>query len=39
MVMMSVGFIRLKRWIKQTPVVWDAFQKARAFAGSLTAKN
>ena len=38
-VMMSVGFTKLKRWIKQTPVVWDAFQKARAFTGSLKAKN
>jgi len=38
-VMMSVGFTKLKRWIKQTPVVWDVFQKARAFAGSLKAKN
>jgi len=26
---------RLKRWIKQTPVVWSAFSAARAFSGSL----
>lgn len=26
---------RLKRWIKQTPVVWSAFRAARAFIGSL----
>ena len=26
---------RLKRWIKQTPVVWNAFSAARAFIGSL----
>jgi CelD/BcsL family acetyltransferase involved in cellulose biosynthesis len=26
---------RIKRWIKQTPVVWRAFSAARAFAGSL----
>jgi len=26
---------RVKRWIKQTPVVWRAFSAARAFAGSL----
>jgi CelD/BcsL family acetyltransferase involved in cellulose biosynthesis len=26
---------RLKRWIKQTPVVWSAFSAARAFIGSL----
>jgi CelD/BcsL family acetyltransferase involved in cellulose biosynthesis len=38
-VMMSVGFTKLKRWIKQTPVLWDAFQKVRAFAGSLKAKS
>ena len=27
---------RLKRWIKQTPVVWSVFSTARALAGSLT---
>jgi len=27
---------RLKRWIKQTPVLWNAFSAGRAFAGSLT---
>ena len=27
--------IRLKRWIKQTPVLWNAFSAARAFIGSL----
>jgi CelD/BcsL family acetyltransferase involved in cellulose biosynthesis len=26
---------RLKRWIKQTPAVWNAFSAARAFIGSL----
>ncbi len=26
---------RIKRWIKQTPVVWSAFSAARAFVGSL----
>ena len=26
---------RLKRWIKQTPVLWNAFSGARAFIGSL----
>ena len=26
---------RMKRWIKQTPVVWSAFSAARAFVGSL----
>jgi CelD/BcsL family acetyltransferase involved in cellulose biosynthesis len=38
-VAMSVGYSKLKRFIKQTPVMWDAFQKARAFTGSLKAKN
>lgn len=28
---------RLKRWIKQTPVLWNAFSKGRAFVGSLAA--
>jgi len=27
---------RLKRWIKQTPVLWSMFSTARAMAGSLT---
>ncbi len=27
---------RLKRFIKQTPVLWNAFSAARAFAGSLS---
>ncbi len=26
---------RVKRWIKQTPTVWNAFSAARAFVGSL----
>src|SRR6185437_5049958 len=26
---------RLKRWIKQTPAVWDAVSRTRAFLGSL----
>jgi CelD/BcsL family acetyltransferase involved in cellulose biosynthesis len=26
---------RLKRWIKQTPLLWNAFSMARAFIGSL----
>ena len=26
---------RIKRWIKQTPAVWNAFSAARAFVGSL----
>ena len=30
---------RLKRWIKQTPVLWNAFSAARAFVGSLVAAN
>jgi len=29
---------RLKRWIKQTPVLWSAFSAARAFAGSVTGR-
>ncbi len=29
---------RLKRFIKQTPVLWSAFSAARAFAGSLKRK-
>lgn len=37
-VLASVGFTKLKRFIKQTPAVWDAFQKARAFVGSLKPK-
>jgi CelD/BcsL family acetyltransferase involved in cellulose biosynthesis len=28
----------VKRWIKQTPVLWDAFTKARAWTGSLRRK-
>ncbi len=27
---------RLKRWIKQTPVLWSSFSAVRTFAGSLT---
>ena len=27
--------LRFKRWIKQTPVLWNAFSGARAFIGSL----
>ena len=27
--------LRFKRWIKQTPVLWNAFSAARAFIGSL----
>jgi CelD/BcsL family acetyltransferase involved in cellulose biosynthesis len=38
-VLMSSGFSKLKRFIKQTPVLWDAFQKARAFAASLKPKS
>jgi CelD/BcsL family acetyltransferase involved in cellulose biosynthesis len=34
----SVGFSKVKRFIKQTPVIWDAFQKMRAFAASLKPK-
>jgi CelD/BcsL family acetyltransferase involved in cellulose biosynthesis len=30
-----LGALRLKRWIKQTPVLWNAFSGARAFIGSL----
>ena len=30
---------RLKRWIKQTPLLWKAFSAARAFAGSLTHRD
>lgn len=37
-VAMSVGYTKLKRFIKQTPAVWDAFQKVRAFVGSLKPK-
>jgi CelD/BcsL family acetyltransferase involved in cellulose biosynthesis len=29
-----LGAQRLKRWIKQTPVLWNAFSAARAFAGA-----
>ncbi len=29
------AFGQLKRWIKQTPAVWNAFSKARSLAGSL----
>jgi CelD/BcsL family acetyltransferase involved in cellulose biosynthesis len=31
----SLALGRLKRWIKQTPAVWNAVSKARAFVGSL----
>lgn len=30
---------RLKRWIKQTPLLWSAFSAARSFAGSLTRRR
>ena len=30
---------RLKRWIKQTPVLWSVFSRARALAGSLTRRT
>jgi CelD/BcsL family acetyltransferase involved in cellulose biosynthesis len=30
-----LGLIRVKRFIKQTPGVWKAFSKARAFIGTL----
>jgi CelD/BcsL family acetyltransferase involved in cellulose biosynthesis len=30
---------RLKRWIKQTPILWSVFSTARALAGSLTRRN
>jgi CelD/BcsL family acetyltransferase involved in cellulose biosynthesis len=29
---------RLKRWIKQTPVLWNAFSTVRAFAGSVAGR-
>lgn len=29
---------RLKRWIKQTPAVWNAFSKARTLIGTVVAK-
>ena len=32
--MPMLGALRLKRWIKQTPVLWNAFSAARAFAGA-----
>jgi CelD/BcsL family acetyltransferase involved in cellulose biosynthesis len=31
--------IRVKRFIKQTPVVWDNFSKARAFLGKLRRRS
>ncbi len=30
---------RLKRWIKQTPVLWNAFSAGRAFVGSLARRT
>jgi len=30
---------RLKRWIKQTPVVWKTFSATRAFVGSLSRRD
>jgi CelD/BcsL family acetyltransferase involved in cellulose biosynthesis len=33
--MPMLAALRLKRWIKQTPVLWNAFSAARAFIGSL----
>lgn len=33
--MPTLAMRRLKRWIKQTPVLWRGFSAARAFAGSL----
>jgi hypothetical protein len=30
--------LAVKRWIKQTPAVWNAFTKARELAGSLRGK-
>jgi CelD/BcsL family acetyltransferase involved in cellulose biosynthesis len=29
----------VKRWIKQTPIVWDTFTRLRALAGSLRGKS
>ena len=34
-----VSLIRIKRFIKQTPVLWSTFSKARALFGSLTPKT
>jgi CelD/BcsL family acetyltransferase involved in cellulose biosynthesis len=33
--MPMLAALLLKRWIKQTPVLWNAFSAARAFIGSL----
>jgi CelD/BcsL family acetyltransferase involved in cellulose biosynthesis len=33
--MPMLAALRLKRWIKQTPVLWNAFSAARAFIGSF----
>ena len=38
----AIGFAalsRLKRWIKQTPAVWDAATKVRAFVASMKGGN
>jgi len=32
--MPMLAALRLKRWIKQTPVLWNAFSAARAFTGA-----
>jgi CelD/BcsL family acetyltransferase involved in cellulose biosynthesis len=34
-----VGRRRVKRWIKQTPALWNAFFKARAWLGSLRPRS
>jgi CelD/BcsL family acetyltransferase involved in cellulose biosynthesis len=35
----ALTFKKLKRKIKQTPLLWAAFSKARAFAAALTARR
>lgn len=36
--MPMLAMLRLKRWIKQTPVLWNAFSAGRSFIGSLAAR-
>ena len=31
--------LRLKRWIKQTPALWNAFSKLRSVVGSLAPRR
>jgi len=34
-VFLSLGFRRLKRLVKQTPFLWQAFSRLRTLAGAL----